>query len=275
MGALTWDDHMAKIQDILPTLYECSHDGRMTKEGLQGEYADQGVVMMQLNKQLKDAEKPKWQLEIDPHTRYEPFAKLVAEKYKGAKLLENQHPVVKRSLALLTGKRTDAMNIFCAKKLVSVSGKCVPGASADSQMQPKNSSLQDTVAAAAATACPPPISQDEVTKVATCKMDNLHSMISKQIDLHVNKSNPAARSTPFDDKRWKQLPPQDEASGFAEIVETQWDVMTEKHLGPAQKAELQHVRNMKTSLQQQIAALKNSLAAFESAEMALLMASNP
>merc|ERR1712224_310231 len=117
MGALTWDDHMAKIQDILPTLYECSHDGRMTKEGLQGEYADQGVVMMQLNKQLKDAEKPKWQLEIDPHTRYEPFAKLVAEKYKGAKLLENQHPVVKRSLALLTGKRTDAMNIFCAKKL--------------------------------------------------------------------------------------------------------------------------------------------------------------
>ena len=76
-----------KLQSIIPVLYDCSHDGKMTREGaachlgsglilsvhcgvplcflgqhpayscqplgagLQGEYADQGVVMTQLNKQ--------------------------------------------------------------------------------------------------------------------------------------------------------------------------------------------------------------------------------
>jgi len=51
--------------------------------------------------------------------------------------------------------------------------------------------------------------------------------------------------------------------------------MTETHLSPAQKAELQHIRNMKVSLQQQIAALHSSHKAFERAEMDLLMTSNP
>jgi len=98
-------------------------------------------------------------------------------------------------------------------------------------------------------------------------------MLVKQMDLHVNKSSAVSLNTPFVDERWKELPPQ-EASGFAQIVERQWDVMTEKHLSPAQKAELQHVRNMKASLQQQITALQNSFEAFQNAEMELLMTSN-
>jgi hypothetical protein len=270
----TWEDHMMKIQGILPRLYEYSHDGRMTKEGLQGEYADSGVVMLQLNKQLQDAEKPKWQLEIDPHTRYEPLAKSYIEKYKGARALENQHPVVRRQLALLTNSRPNGANVFCAKKLVSVSGKAVPAANASDHVTLQNSKLQEVAAAAAAPVPPPPISEEEVLKVATSKTDSLHSMLAKQIDAHVSKSSGASLSTSFDDKRWKELPGPEEASGFAQMVERQWDVMTEKHLSHAQKAELQHIRNMKTSLQQQIAAFQNSLEAFQHAEIELLMSAN-
>lgn len=270
----TWEDHMMKIQGMLPRLYEYSHDGRMTKEGLQGEYADSGVVMLQLNKQLQDAEKPKWQLEIDPHTRYEPLAKSYLEKYKGARALENQHPVVRRQLALLTNSRPNGANVFCAKKLVSVSGKAVPAANASDHVTLQNSKLQEVAAAAAAPVPPPPISEEEVLKVATSKTDSLHSMLAKQIDAHVSKSSGASLSTPFDDKRWKELPGPEEASGFAQMMERQWDVMTEKHLSHAQKAELQHIRNMKTSLQQQVAALQNSLEAFQHAEIELLMSAN-
>merc|ERR1711881_252534 len=135
----TWEDHMMRMHGILPTLYDYSHDGRMTKEGLQGEHADGGVVMMQLNKRLQDAEKPKWQLEVDPFTRYEPLAKLAADKYKGARALENKHPVVERQLALLLRARPDGVNVFCAKKLLSVSGKVVPTANAQHHVQQQNS----------------------------------------------------------------------------------------------------------------------------------------
>merc|ERR1712178_265858 len=40
----SWEDHMARIQSMIPILYDYSHDGRMTKEGLQGEFLDTGVV---------------------------------------------------------------------------------------------------------------------------------------------------------------------------------------------------------------------------------------
>lgn len=272
-----WEEHMEKIQGMLPMLYDCSHDGRMTKEGLQGEHADGGVVMTQLNKQLQDAEKPKWHLEIDPFSRYEPLAKLAADKYKGAKALENKHPVVQRALALLMrrGKGDGVVVVWGGKTLVSVNGKAVPGANAQEHVRRQNSKLQEVAVAAAAPVSPPPIPKEEVMKVATSKNDSLHNMLAKQIDLHVNRSSAAMPSTSFDDERWKELPPQEDASGFAEIVERQWDVMTEKHLSPSQKAELQHIRNMKSSLQQQIAALQNSFKAFERAEMEILMKSIP
>jgi len=260
---------------MLPLLYDCSHDGRMTKEGLQGEYADDGVVMTQLNKQLRDAEKPNWDLEINPFSRYEPLAKLVADKYKGAKALENQHPVARRALALFKRRGDGIAVVWGGKELVSVNGKAVPGANAQEHVQLQNKKLQEVASAAAAPASPPPIPQEEVVKVAASKNDSLHHMLAKQIDLHVNRSSEAASSNTFDDQRWKELPPQEAASGFAEIVERQWDIMTEKHLSPSQKAELQHIRNMKSSLQQQIAALQRSFEAFEHAEMEILMTSIP
>lgn len=272
----SWEDHMSKVQSMLPVLYEYSHDGRMTTEGLQGEYSDQGVVMMQLNKQLKDAEKPKWHLDIDPFSRYEPLAKLAKDKYKGAKAMENQHPVVRRSLAMMMRRGSDGVCGLCSKTLVSVEGKCLPTANAVRSVSLDVNKLQELPAAAhPALAKPLPIPHDEVLKAATSKSDSLHTMLAKQIDLHVNKSAEHSVSTPFVDECWKELPPQELASGFAEIVERQWDVMTEKHLSPAQKAELQHIRNMKVSLQQQITALQSSHKAFERAEMDLLMTSNP
>ena len=96
--------------------------------------------------------------------------------------------------------------------------------------------------------------------------ENLHHMLSKQIDMHVQRSNSASA---FDDERWMPL---SDGGGFAEIAEKQWDVMTEKHLSPAQKAELLHVRNMMQSLKQQIQSLNTSLEGFQRAERELLVA---
>jgi len=137
----------------------------------------------------------------------------------------------------------------------------------------QNETLKVPVTNAAAV-CPPPIPEDEVAKVATTKFGNLQSMLSKQIDLHVSKSNSTSKSSAFDDSRWKELAVKDESAGFANIMERQWDVMTEKHLSQLQTAELKHIRNMKASLQQQIAALQDSLKAFQQAEMEILMTSS-
>merc|ERR1712147_356106 len=121
-----------------------------------------------------------------------------------------------------------------------------------------------------------PIPESEVIKVASSKSDNLHSMLVKQIDVHVQQARAAStadrRSTPFSDEAWKELP---EESGFAELAETAWDVMTEKHLGPVQRAELMHVRNMMSSLKQQISTLSSSLQACQRAERDILLEAEP
>ena len=73
----------------------------------------------------KDSEKPQWQLQVNPWTRYEQFSKQLEEKYKGAldeamlgstwrskplscrragaRVLENMHPTVRRALAIRLG----------------------------------------------------------------------------------------------------------------------------------------------------------------------------
>lgn len=276
----SWDEHMARIHNVLPLLHECSHDGRMTKEGLQGEYADQGPVMTQLNKQSKDTEKPQWQLGIDPFSRYEPFAKLVADKYKGAKVLENAHPVVQRSLALFRRRGAEGgLKVFPAKAIVSVSGKFPPNANV-LQQKPKDSQLHSSLAADDVAVSvnerlkPPVIPCAEVVKAASDKSGSLQSMIARHIDSVLTQPGANSISTPFDDSRWKELPAH-EACGFAKMAEQQWDVMTEAHLSVLQKAELQHIRNMQTSLQQQISALQKSFEAFKQAEVDLLMNSKP
>merc|ERR1712224_547056 len=173
------------------------------------------------------------------------------------------------------------------KKVVSICGKqilttgasdCkanVNGTSSDESPNKKSKSV--------APAPPPPdrqpIPESEVIRVASSKSENLHSMLAKQIDAHVQQSRAAStadrRSMAFNDEVWKELPRHEEASGFAEIAETEWDVMTEKHLGPVQRAELMHVRNMMSSLKQQIRTLNDSLVAFERAEREILLTAGP
>eukprot|EP00931_Biecheleriopsis_adriatica_P050713 TRINITY_DN2938_c0_g1_i1.p1 TRINITY_DN2938_c0_g1~~TRINITY_DN2938_c0_g1_i1.p1 ORF type:complete len:793 (-),score=191.70 TRINITY_DN2938_c0_g1_i1:160-2538(-) len=268
--ASTWNEHLQRLQSIIPTLFEYSHDGRMTKEGLQGEHADQGIVMTQLNKQSKDAEKPQWHLDIDPFMRYEPLAKMMQEKYKGAKVFENLHPVVRRTLALR--KLASEAEVFCAKKLVSIGGR--PAALPDCHDHSPKKQSEAARATVPPSAEPMPIPETELVKVASQKAENLQSILAKQIDMHVQKASASAasgrKSSAFNDELWKELPAQ-ETSGFAEIAETQWDVMTEKHLSPVQRAELLHIRNMQRSLKQQIADLGSSLKAFERAERELLV----
>merc|ERR1711904_274545 len=120
------------------------------------------------------------------------------------------------------------------------------------------------------------IPESEVMKVASSKNENLQSMLVKQIDVHVQQTRAAStadrRSTPFIDEAWKELPKE---SGFVELAETAWDVMTEKHLGPVQRAELTHVRNMMSSLRQQISTLADSLETYKRAEREILLAAEP
>lgn len=257
----SWNEHVQRLQGMIPKLYDCSHDGRMTREGLQGEYADQGVVMQQLNKQMKDAEKPQWQLHVDPFYRYEQFAKKLEERYRGARILENMHPVVRRTLALRKpdGDRSEVM---LQRTLLKIDGKNIETRFAAFDFVPPPQ--------AAEVLLPTPgdrkraIPEPEVARRASCKSESLQAMLSKQIDEHVQRSS---SSTAFDDERWVPISP---SRGFAELAETQWDIMTEKHLSPAQRAELIHVRNMITSLKQQISSLNGSLEAFQRAERELL-----
>ena len=253
----SWNEHVQRLQGMIPKLYDCSHDGRMTREGLQGEYADQGVVMTQLNKHMKDAEKPQWQLLVDPFSRYEQFAKKLEHKYRGARILENMHPVVRRTLALRKPVESERSGpVMLPRTLLSINGKEIIKVNAFDYVQPKP----------APTAPAPILSipEPEVAKRASSKSESLQALLSKQIDEHV-KSSSSAKA--FDDERWVPISPKE---GFAELAETQWDIMTEKHLAPAQKAELLHVRNMMKSLKQQIAALNSSLEAFQRAENELL-----
>lgn len=275
----TWADHMQRLQDILPKLYDCSHDGLMTKEGLQGEFSDQGVVMTQIRRKNPDHEKPVWQLDVEPFARYEQFAKLIEHRYKGAKALENTHPVVQRTFAIYQHFGNDG--VATSRPLVSFCGKSPPGgkdkggAPATKEVANKTPVVasQPSALSAEALVVPKPIPEQELIKVASTKAENLQSMLAKQIDIHVKQTSAATTQRhPFEDDLWKELP---QSSGFAEMVETQWDVMTETHLSPAQKAELLHIRNMMTSLKQQISSLNNSLHAYERAEKELLVGAVP
>jgi hypothetical protein len=266
----TWDSHMERLHSLLPSLYDYGHDGRMTKELSDGSFSDQGVVMKQLHQRGPDMEKPQMQLEVDPFERYEPLNKLAKYKYIGAKSEENPHPVVTRALAM-NGVSDE---LFGAKKLISVNGKSVPG---DAGPPPPTLSRRNTnTAALAAVPTKVAVSASEVEKSATSKVESLQGMLAKQLDKHMAEerekatSSPTRRKTAFDDELFKQLPQHVAESGFAERAEAEWDHMTEQHLSPAQKAELVHVRNMMSSLTQQMATLGNSLEAFKRAERELL-----
>ncbi|CAK8986003.1 unnamed protein product [Durusdinium trenchii] len=254
----SWNEHVQKLQAMIPKLYDCSHDGRMTREGLQGEHADQGVVMMQLNKQMKDCEKPQWQLHVDPFYRYEQFAKQVEEKYRGAKILENMHPVVRRTLAIRKPLEGEKSEQSFSRKLLSVNGKELAMVPEAFDHVPKQKESVDAVPVTRIPDMGFVISEPEVARRATEKSENLQAMLSKQIDVHLQRSSSSTAA--FDDERWVPISPK---QGFAELAEKQWDVMTEKHLSPTQRAELLHIRNMIKSLNHQIAAIDVPLPYFD------------
>merc|ERR1712113_1106037 len=140
-------------------------------------------------------------------------------------------------------------SIFHAKKLISVNGKASP----PSHVPRTNSGLKGKVGT------PKPISQSELVEAATIRRTSFHNLLAEQIDRHVQQQSGAAtsaRKSSFNDDLWKELPAE---AGYAKLAETQWDHMTGKHLSPAQRAELCHVRNMMASLKQQIATLNSSL----------------
>jgi len=266
-----WDDHMARIKKVLPVLYDCSQELKMTKEGHAGEFADGGVVMTQIRKHAHDALKPQWHLEVDPYSRYEPLAKLIEHKYKGAKALENEHPVVKREVALR--QKADSP-IWNGTPCVSINGKELPkkGAPLPKPAEIAPAKEDDSPGAQPGLTRKKSVHmEEEVERKASIKVGNLHAMLAAQMEKHVQeKSNPGGAKKAFKDDNFKEFPQKELEGGYAQFAEKEWDHMTENHLGPAQRAELQHVRNMQKSLTAQIEALTLSLQAYQRAERELV-----
>merc|ERR1719262_804031 len=109
------------------------------------------------------------------------MVKLSEHKWKGAKVFENQHPVVNRSLALA---KVDGDLAFSAKKLISVSGKTMPTANAKAHLDRANSRLKDVENEVAKPPVITPIPEGEVVQVASSKRDNITSML---MDLQVKQ----------------------------------------------------------------------------------------
>jgi len=251
----TWEDHLQRLQRMVQTLYDCSQEVQMTREGITGEYSDQGVVMVQLNKH-RSPEKPQWQLEVDPFTRYEPLAKLAQHKYMGAKADENMHPTVKRTLGLRAVD--DAAESLRPRKVLSVAGRAPPPAPPpikrqSTRVQPSAGAQEGTVERQnSATNGTESHSRKSIEK-------NVNNILAQQLGGRVRPWGSSSKSR----------------TNLGESMAVGPSDAAESGLGPAQQAELAHVRNMKVSLRQQITALSGSLESYERAERDLLAGRQP
>jgi len=102
----------------------------------RGEYEDKGLVMTQLKKMYKDAEKPPFEVEIDPWTRYGPLEKDANDAVKKMSKEEAQkwlHPKVKKAIAVMTFYKDNSKGgkngeiDYEGKELISVNGKMTGG----------------------------------------------------------------------------------------------------------------------------------------------------
>merc|ERR1712013_328025 len=98
-----WEQHYDALLEQAGSNFEMCNRLQVSHELAKGEYDDKSMVVAQLKKKDKDAEKPMMIVEIDPWTRYEPLEQEKASAWKAMSREEREkyvHPVVKRALAL-------------------------------------------------------------------------------------------------------------------------------------------------------------------------------
>lgn len=285
---VTWDEHYQALTDQIDQNYEYCNRLTVCEEFGKGEYADNSLVIQQLNKKLRDAEKPLYEVEIDPATRYAPLAMTRDKEYR-QKSLDGEflHPLVSKVIA-----RKDFYDKYAkaggakgeieyhGKALISVNGKKIASA-ADGGYQHKPPPRKSVIiepgslpAASAKTAIPlAEVEQKSEAKrhslAQACFAGNLDQLLQRQGSFRRESKPPTGAGALGDESTMHEIghvPPSHVSESVTESTEAMWDRMHEKHLSVAQKAELAHIRF-------QITALTKSLDAYKQAEKELLMGS--
>lgn len=132
----SWEDHYEALREQCAKNFEYNNRMQVSSDLKDGEYPDKGIIMVQLRKKLKDAEKPPFEVEVDPWTRYEPLAKEVGSKINMMPADEKEkwlHPIVKRALALKEyydevskGGKSGEIE-YRGKELISINGRVTGG----------------------------------------------------------------------------------------------------------------------------------------------------
>jgi len=132
---VSWDEHFEILTEQIDKNFTYCTRLDATEELGKGEYDEKGDVFLQLKKKDRDAEKPTFEVEIDPWTRYKTLNNERNTEWKyGVSAEERQqwvHPVVSRILERTKlydrqsrGKKVDDFT-YIGKKLVAVAGKKV------------------------------------------------------------------------------------------------------------------------------------------------------
>lgn len=294
---VSWEEHHAALKEQVEQNFEFCNRLKVGEDLGKGEYSENGLVMQQLRKRYPDAEKPPYEVEIDPWTRYGPLEQQREQRF-GRLSRDNPawlHPRVQKALAMKsyyeeTAKAGGAQGeiVYRGKKLLGIQGEEV-AASAEYR-PPGLKSASDMAAFGAASSLPSPkkpaIPEAEVLERSLQKRNSLvSSVMGSKIDEHVQRGMPSpgiafaaaavarqraatAASSTLEDPRTRDelglVPPEGVGDSVAAASEAMWDRMHEKHLSPAQEAELAHIRHM-------IDALSRSLESYREAEKALLM----
>jgi flavin-dependent dehydrogenase len=192
---ITWDEHYDCLKEQVEINFENCNRLKVAEDLGKGEYNEKGNVILQLKKINKDCEKPIFEVEVDPWTRYAPLAQEKEAEYKAMPRAEQEkwmHPVVKKALAKQEwyqenskGGKSGEID-YKPRKIVTINGKVIGGA-AGGYKPP----VRQQAAPPAATAPPGGmINTAEVARVATERRESLTATIMAQnIDALVqNKS---------------------------------------------------------------------------------------
>lgn len=206
----SWDDHYEALREQISTNFEYCSRLNVGDELGKGEFDDKGIVMVQLRKLLKDFERPVFEVEVDPWTRYKPLEKERMGQWssflRAEKITEDvMHPIVRKYMAKkeyyseIQKKGGASGEIeYKGKKLVSVNGKVIGAKQGGYQF---TANKRPSVVSAGGVSMvkqpdpvkPPTIDTSEVKTKALERRNSLaEKVLAEKLDDHVNKNKPTA-----------------------------------------------------------------------------------
>jgi len=258
--AFSWEGHFEVLKEQVASNFEMCSRLKVADELGKGEYAEKGVVITQLKKINKDAEKPTLLVEIDPWTRYAPLEKEAGDQWK-LKMNDEKyvHPKVQKALAMKEyydevckgGKSGEIA--YDGKKLISVNGRVLGGfgKAGTTTMRRGSTASQSGPGAAAAAPKPPAAAKFGVNPFA--------GVVPKDVldARRVSSSSAAPSAAPAG---LSSIAASVASAGAARPAPAATPLSTIKEMAPpsgaklscAQEAELAHVRRMIETLSQSL-----------------------